>query len=122
MSITTTLSLAFSKSGISETFQSSQTATMQVAGYRVQTPTIGTSVSAVSTANLSAVGYAYLRSLVTNTQATCTITFGRLVSGTLHPTVSLRPNENAVMRLAAGEYGVQAAEEGYRAQIVILEE
>lgn len=122
MSVTASLSLSFSKSGVSELFQSTQTATMAVAGYRVQTPTIGTASSAVSTANLSAIGYAYLRSLVATTQSTCTITFGRLVSGTLHPVVSLRPSESAVMRLAAGDYAVQAAAEGYRAQIVILEE
>lgn len=122
MSVTASLSVSFQKSGISETFQSTATATMAVAGYRVQTPTIGTAVTAVSTANLSAVGYTYLRSLVTATQATCTITFGRLVSGTLHPVVTLRPNEPAAFRLASGEYAAQAAAEGYRMQIAILEE
>ena len=122
MSVSVGCSISFSKNGLSDTFASQQTAVMSVAGYRVQTPTLGTAVATVSTANLSSVGYAFLRSLVTTTQATCTITVGKLVSGTLHPVVTLRPNEPAVFRMAAGDYAAQAAAEGYRLQVAIFEE
>lgn len=122
MSVSINCSLSFSKNGLSDSFLSQSTAAMSVAGYRMQTPTYGTSVTAVSTANLSAVGYAFLRSLVTTTQTTCTITFGRLDGTALQPVVSLRPNEAAVFRLAAGDYAAQAAAEGYRLQVAILEE
>jgi hypothetical protein len=122
MSIIVSSLLNFTKDGVTESFQHQHTATMSVAGYRVQVPTLGTAASAVSTANLSVAGYAFLRSLVTTTQATCTITFGRLEGTTLHSVVSLRPNEPAVFRLAAGEYGARAAAEGYRLQVAILEE
>lgn len=122
MSASINCSLTFTKSGLTDSFLSQVTASMSVAGYRVQTPTIGTSVAAVSTANLAAVGYAFLRSLVTTTQTTCTITFGRLDGTALQPVVRLRPNEAAIFRLAAGDYAAQAAAEGYRLQVAILED
>jgi len=121
LSASVLVSLGFSKDGFSETFSHQQTAVMSVAGYSVRTPTLGTSASAISTANLSSAGLTFLRSMVTTTQATCTITFGRLVDGTLHPVVSLRPNESAVFRLAAGDYGAIAAAAGYRLQVAVLE-
>lgn len=122
MSASIGCSMSFTKSGLTASFGAQATATMSVAGYRVQTPILGTSASAVSTANLSALGYAFLRSLVTTTQTTCTITFGRLDGTALQPVVKLRPNEAAVFRLAAGDYAAEAAAEGYRLQVAILEE
>lgn len=122
MSVLVNCQLSFSKNNLADSFNFQSTATMSVAGYRVQTPIIGTSVVQVSTANLSTLGYAFLRSLVTTTQATCTITFGRMDGTALQPVVKLRPSEPAVFRLAAGDYAVQAADEGYRLQLAILEE
>lgn len=77
MSASVTVSLAVTKNNVSQSFAAAQTASMAAAGYAVQSPVIGTSVYQVSTATLSNLGYAYLRSLVTTTQTTCTITFGR---------------------------------------------
>jgi len=122
MSATVNVSLSFEKSGISESFSSAQTATMSVAGYKVQAPTFGTAASQISTATLNTLGYAYLRSLVTTTQTTCTLTFGRLDGATLHPVVKLRPGEPAMLRLAAGNYAAQGAAEGYRLLVAILED
>jgi hypothetical protein len=107
---------------VSESFAATQTATMAVAGYKVDSPVIGTAVSQISTATLSTLGVAYLRSLVTTTQTTCTLTFGRLDGATLHPVVKLRPGEPAMLRLAAGNYAAQGAAEGYRLLVAILED
>lgn len=122
MSVSVTLSMSFLKNGVSESFSGTQTATMSVAGYKVQSPVIGTAVSQISTASVSTLGYAFLRSLVTTTQATCTITFGRYVSGTLHAVTKLRPGEPAVLRLAPGDYAAEAAAEGYRLLVATFEE
>jgi flagellar capping protein FliD len=122
MSATVNVSLSFTKSGVSDAFSSSQTATMAVAGYKVQVPTFGTAASQISTATVNTLGYAYLQSLVTTTQATCTLTFGRLDGTAFSPVVKLLPNEPAVLRLAPGNYAAQGAAEGYRLLVAILEE
>lgn len=122
MSVTANVSLAFSKSGVSESFSAIQTAAMSVAGYKVESLTFGTAAAQISTATMGTLGYAYLRSLVATTQQTCTITFGRMDGTTLHPVVALRPSEPAVLRLAAGNYGARGAAEGYRLLLAVLEE
>jgi hypothetical protein len=122
MSVTVNLNMAFTKNGISEAFNVNQTATMAIAGYQVQSPTFGTAVSQISTASMSTLGYTFIRSLVTTTQATCTITFGRYEGGSLYPVCKLRPGEPAVLRLAAGNYAAQAADSGYRLLIATFEE
>ena len=122
MSATLTVSLSMAKGIVSESFAATQTASMSLAGYKVDSPIIGTAVSQISTASLSTLGVAYLRSLVTTTQTTCTLTFGRLDGATLHPVVKLRPGEPAMLRLAAGNYAAQGAAEGYRLLVAILED
>lgn len=122
MSATLTVSLSMNKGNLSESFAATQTASMSVAGYKVESPAVGTAVSQISTANISTLGVAYLRSLVTTTQTTCTLTFGRLEGATLHPVVKLRPGEPAMLRLAPGNYAAQAAGEGYRLLVAILED
>lgn len=122
MSANVQVSLSVTKNNVAESFSATQTAAVSVAGYKVQSPVVGTAVSQISTATLSALGYAYMRSLVTTTQATCTITFGRWDGAALQPVATMRPGEPAVMRLAAGSYALQAAAEGYRALVAIFEE
>lgn len=122
MSVSVTLSMSFLKNGVSESFSGTQTATMSIAGYKVQSPVIGTAVYQISTATISALGYAFMRSLVTTTQATCTITFGRWDGAAIQPVVRMRPGEQAVMRLAPGSYALQGAAEGYKALVAIFEE
>lgn len=122
MSITVTNQLLFTKDKISDSFQSTYTATMTVAGYNVQSPQIGTSVTAISTAAINTVGYAFLRSLSTITAATATITVGRYDGTTLHAFATLRPGETGVLRLASGSYAAQSAVEGSRLLLAILEE
>jgi hypothetical protein len=114
--------MSFLKNGVSESFSGTQTATMSIAGYKVQSPVIGTAVYQISTATISALGYAFMRSLVTTTQATCTITFGRWDGAAIQPVVRMRPGEQAVMRLAPGSYALQGAAEGYKALVAIFEE
>lgn len=120
--VTVSLGLSFSKGVIGDTFNGAATATMNVAGYKVQAPTFGTAVSSISTATIDTLGYAFLQSLVTTTQATCTITVGRLDGTNFYGAVRLRPGEPSVLRLAPGNYAAQAADEGYRLLIANLED
>lgn len=122
MSLSINVNAALSKDGLSETFAHSKTASVSVAGYNVQSPTLGTAVSQISTATVSALGFAFLRSLVSTTQATCTITFGRLDGTTLHEVVKLKPGEPAMFRLAPGSYGAKAAAENYRLLFAVVED
>lgn len=119
--INITTSLSFVNGDLEDSFSHSQTTSMSVAGYNVQSPVIGTAVASISTANLSTVGYAYMRSLVDSTQSSSTITFGRLVGTSFVGQVVMRPNEQAVMRLAPGQYAAQAAGEGFRLLLATLE-
>lgn len=122
MSSRAILGLTFSKDNISDSFSADATATMTTAGYKVQAPTIGTAVTSISTATINTLGYAFLKSLVTTTEATCTITFGTLDGTALNGFVRLRPSEPAVFRMAPGQYAAQAADEGYRLLVTILED
>lgn len=122
MSLTINTTLTLSKDGLQETFFKQQTATVDAAGYVVQSPSLGTASTEISTASISVLGYAFLRSLVTTTEATCTITFGRLDGTTMHNSVVLRPGEPATLRLAAGSYAAKAADEGYRLLFAAIEE
>jgi hypothetical protein len=122
MSVRTSIGITFTKGNLTDAFNADVTATMNVAGYLAQAPTFGTAASAISTATISTLGYAFLRSLVTTTQTTCTITFGTLNGTALNGVVRLRPDEPAVLRLAPGNYGAQAAGEGYRMLVAILED
>lgn len=120
--ITIATSLQFVKDGLSDVYTGSQTATMSVGGIFVQSPTIGTNVTSISTATLTKLGYAFVQSLSVATAATATITFGRMVGTSFAGTVQLRANEPAVLRLAAGDYAAQSAVEGSRLLVAILED
>jgi hypothetical protein len=122
MSLSVNVNLALSKGNLSETFAATQTASVSATGYDVQVPSLGTASTLLSTATLSALGYSFMRSLVTTTQSTCTITFGRLDGTTMHDMVKLRPGEIATMRLASGSYAAKAADSGYRFLFAVIEE
>lgn len=120
--ISVSTSLQVSKGSLTGTFARSSTTDMTTAGMLVQTLTIGTTTTQISTAGIGTLGVAFGQSLVSVTQTTATITFGRLVSGTLHETCVVRPGEAFVTRLAAGNYAAKAAGEGYRFHIAVTEE
>jgi len=122
MSLAVSVSAVLAKGGVSNTFAHANTSSVANSGYKVQVPSLGTASSQISTATLTTLGYAFLQSLVTTTQTTCTITFGRLDGTTLHPVVRLRPGDPAILRLAPGDYAASAADSGYRLLIGIVEE
>jgi len=122
MSFSITTNIAYSKDNVSEAFAVTQTASASVTGYQVLTPTLGTAATQLSTATITTLGYAFMRSLVTTTQTTCTISIGTMSGTTLTPMVKLRAGEPALLRLAPGTYGAQAAAEGYRLLFNVFEE
>jgi len=85
------------------------TADMTSTGMMAVTLNLGTATTQIVTSNMSTLGYAFARSLVTATAITATVSFGRLVAGTLHDAVTLRPGEAAAMRLSTGDYAAKAA-------------
>jgi hypothetical protein len=122
MSLTVNVGAALSKGLVSYTFAQTKTATVSGNGYSIQSPVLGTATSQISTATMQTLGYAFLQSLVTTTQSTCTITFGRLSGTTMHSVVRLRPGDPAILRLAPGDYAASAAQEGYRLLVGIIED
>lgn len=88
------------------------TAEMSSTGMMAVTLQLGTATTQIATANMSTLGYAFARSLVTATAATATVSFGRLVAGTLHESCTLRPGEAAALRLSPGDYAAKAAVPG----------
>jgi len=88
------------------------TADMSSTGMLAVTLNLGTATTQISTANMSSLGYAFARSLVTNTATTATVSFGRLVGTNLYDACTLRPGEAAAMRLSAGDYAAKAAGAG----------
>lgn len=110
-----------SKGSLSQTFAASGvTADIATSGMLAVTLNLGTNVTQITTATLGALGLCFARSLATTT--THTVSFGRLVSGTLHDAVRLKAGEAAVLRLAAGDYGAKAAVEGSRLVLTVYED
>lgn len=122
MALSVTLSLDYSDGKLTKEFSATQTATNTEVGYDVQVPSLGTSSTQLQTATMTNLGMSYMRSLVTTTESTCTITFGRLDGATMHDVAVLRPGEFATMRLASGDYAAKAADEGYRLLFAVIEE
>jgi len=85
------------------------TADMASTGMMATTLQLGTATTQINTANMSTLGYAFARSLVTATAVTATVSFGRLVAGTLYEACTLRPGEVAALRLSPGDYAAKAA-------------
>lgn len=120
--VTYNISGTVQKGALREQFNASAiTADIATAGVSAVTLGLGTSTTAVSTANLGAVGLAFIRNLATET--THTVSFGRLDGTTLHETVRLKAGEAALLRLAPGNYAAKAAVAGTtRAVITIYED
>lgn len=119
--LTYSISGQVTKGSLSQQFNASGvTADIATAGLMSVTLNLNTSSTNISTANLGAVGLAFVRNLATST--THTVSFGRLVSGTLHETVRLKAGEAAVLRLAAGDYAAKAAVAGSRMVLTIFED
>jgi hypothetical protein len=114
--------VALSKSPLVQNFAvSGVTANMAATGLYSVTPTLGTSVTQISTATLASVGLCIARNLSTSTSTSTTVSFGRYVSSTLYETVTLLPGEAALLRLSAGSYAAKAAAEGTPLLLQILE-
>lgn len=116
-----TINGQISKGALSQSFAASGvTASMATAGVIAVTLNLNTNVTTISTAALGAVGLCFARSLATN--STHTVSFGRIVSGTLHETVRLKAGEAAVFRLAVGDYAAKAAVAGSRLVLTVYED
>lgn len=110
-----------SKGSLLQSFAASAvTANMATAGVLAVTLELGTATSQISTANIGAVGLCFARSLAT--EATHTVSFGRLDGTNLYEAVRLKAGEAALLRLAAGDYAANAAVEGSRLVLTILED
>jgi hypothetical protein len=120
--VTYNISGTVQKGALREQFNASAiTADMATAGVSAVTLGLGTSTTAVSTATLGAVGLAFIRNLAT--EATHTVSFGRLDGTNLYETVRLKAGEAALLRLAPGDYAAKAAVAGTtRAVITIYED
>jgi len=116
------VSVNASKGPLSQMFAASGvTADMAATGLYAVSLTLGTAVTTVSTASLSSVGVCVARALSTSTVSTQTVSFGRYAGGTLYESMTLRPGEAAVLRLAAGSYAAKASVEGLPLLLQILE-
>jgi hypothetical protein len=124
MSVFVFNTLRLEDDGLEKEFSGQVDATNSERGFTADTPPISTAVTNLSTASLSAVGYAFLRSLstATSTPATQTITVGRLDGTNFVAFCRLRPNESGVIRLAPGSYAAQAAVEGDRLLFAVIED
>ena len=120
--VTYNISGTVQKGALREQFNASAiTADIATAGVSAVTLALGTSTTAVSTATLGAVGLAFIRNLAT--EATHTVSFGRLDGTNLYETVRLKAGEAALLRLAPGNYAAKAAVAGTtRAVITIYED
>jgi hypothetical protein len=120
--VTYNISGTVNKGALREQFNASAiTADIATAGVSAVTLALGTSTTAVSTATLGAVGLAFIRNLAT--EATHTVSFGRLDGTNLYETVRLKAGEAALLRLAPGDYAAKAAVTGpTRAVITIYED
>jgi len=117
-----TINGQIAKGSLSQSFAASGvTASMATAGVASVTLELGTTTSSVSTANLGRRSACALLALLA-TAETHTVSFGRVVSNTLHETVRLKAGEAAVMRLAPGDYAAKSAVEGSRLVLTIYED
>ena len=98
---------------------SSVTATMNNAGLKSVTYTLTTTAVSISTANLTAVGLAFLRNLSTATAATAQ--FGIDAGGSFASACTLRAGEPAVFRLSAGTEYAAIGAAGARLRVDIIE-
>jgi hypothetical protein len=120
--VTYNISGTVNKGGLRDTFNASAiTADIATAGVLSFTLALGTTTTQISTAALGAVGLAFVRNLAT--EATHSVSIGRLDGTTLHDALRLKAGEAAILRLAPGDYAAKAAVAGTtRAVITIYED
>jgi hypothetical protein len=97
---------------VQQFFANGVTTDMSTTGVIAATLDLTTATSQFITAAASTLGLCFARSLVTSTNQSQTVSFGRLDGTTLHETVRLRPGDAAVFRLAPGDYAAKAASTG----------
>lgn len=95
------------------------TASMSLTGLRSDTYTLSSNAVSISTANLGAVGLAYMRNLSTHTASTASVGIGG--GGSYLPFASLRAGEAAVLRLASGTNYEAKGTSGSRLRVDITE-
>jgi len=95
------------------------TATMDNVGMKSLTITLSTNATSISTANLTAVGMAFLRNLQTSTASTVTVGVN---DGGYVGFSELRSGEGALIRLISGaDYQAKGTTEGDRLRIDVTE-
>lgn len=97
---------------VQQFFANGVTTDMSTTGVLAATLNLTTSTTQFVTSAASTLGLCFARSLVTSTNQTATVSFGRLVGTVLHETVRLRPGDAAVFRMAPGNYAAKAAATG----------
>ena len=111
--ITYNLQINVSRGNLVQAFAATGITTdMSTTGILAATLDLTTATSAFVTASASTLGLCFARSLVTATNQTATVSFGRLDGTTLHETLRLRPGDAALFRLAPGNYAAKAAATG----------
>jgi hypothetical protein len=106
---------------VQQFFANGVTTDMSTTGVLAATLDLTTATSQFVTSAASTLGLCFARSLVTSTNQTATVSFGRLDGTTLHETVRLRPGDAALFRLAPGNYAAKAAATG-RLMLQVLED
>lgn len=119
--ISYSINATVSKGRFNQSFVASGvTASMETAGLLVVTLELGTATSSITTTNVNTLGLCFAQSLAT--EATHTVSFGRLDGTTLYESVRLRGGEASVFRMAAGDYAAKAAVAGSRLVLQIYED
>lgn len=95
------------------------TASMNVVGMRSVSYTLTTNATSISTANLSAVGLAFVRNLSTATASTVQV--GISAGGSFAPFATLRAGEPQLFRLTAGQDYEAIGVAGSRLRVDITE-
>jgi hypothetical protein len=119
--ITYNISGSVNKGSLRDSFNASAvTASIATAGVLSVTLALGTTTTQISTATIGSLGLSFIRNLATN--ATHTVSIGRLAGTTLHDVVRLRGGESALLRLAPGDYAAKAAVAGTTRAVVTIYE
>jgi hypothetical protein len=118
--ITYSLSLKVDKDNLVNQVQISQiTASMAQSGYKSVVYDLSTNSTSISTANLSAVGMAFLRNLSTASASTAQI--GIEAGGSFVSFATLRGGEPAIVRLSTGTDYQAIGSSGTRLRVDITE-
>lgn len=118
--ITYSMSLKVDKGNLVNQIQVSQvTASMAKAGYSSLVYDLTTNATAISTANLTTVGLAFLRNLSTSSASTAQV--GIEAGGSFVGFTTLRGSEPAIVRLSAGTEYQAIGVAGTRLRVDIAE-